>query len=272
MRERSPEFGYMIVYLAGEILGNLQSLWKKVAGGGQISPFPNINEQQILESYYYCKDNKWMPQLIPHFKEFLLDSGCFTFMSNKQTANIDLTEYTRGYIDFINQHHIEKFVEMDVDAVLGLKEAERLRAIIERGTGKQPIPVWHISRGKQYFIDLCKDYPYVAFGGMITDGKSLNELEPTFPWFINTAHEYGAKIHGLGYTRIQGLHKYHFDSVDSTAWLYGNRGGFLQTFDPTKGDFIKTQAPKGKRLNAHKAALYNFLEWNKFQRYAEKYL
>jgi len=241
--------------------------------GGQVIPIPKLENQQILESYYYLRKNPYMPSLIPYMREFMLDSGCFTFMSDKTALKKEnLEQYTHEYIEFVNQHNIKNFVEMDVDSLLGLKKAEELRKKIEAGTGRQPIPVWHISRGKQYFIDLVKDYPYVAFGGMITDGKSLKELEPSFPWFIDKAHEYNCKIHGLGYTRIQGLHQYHFDSVDSTAWLVGNRAGFAYLFDARKGDFIRVMAKQGQRLKSQDAALHNFLEWNKFQEYARKYL
>lgn len=81
-----------------------------------------------------------------------------------------------------------------------------------------------------------------------------------------------ANIHGLGYTSIAGLHKYHFDSVDSTAWLYGNRGGYLYKFNAKKGDFDKITAPAGMRLKSKDAAMNNYIEWTKFQQYAEKHL
>lgn len=257
----------MVIYLAGGILGNNRKLWEEHARGADL-PFPKTGHQ-ILESFYYARNNPWMDKLIPCFSEFLLDSGCFTFMMDKSAcAKMDLEAYTDAYIEYINRLDIKHFVEMDVDNIYGLKRAEQLRAKIERGTGKQPIPVWHVSRGKDYFLGMVKDYPYVAFGGMMSDGKSASELEKTFPWFIDKAHEAGAKIHGLGYTRIQGLHKYHFDSVDSTAWLYGNRGGFLYKFDPTIGDFKKIHAPAGKRLKSKAVAVHNFNEWVKFQKYA----
>lgn len=267
----------MIVYLAGEngktqLLRRIQSDYLlKVNGGGQVSPFPNIKEQQILESYYYCRDNKWMPQLIPHFKEFLLDSGAFTFMQNTKTK-IDWDAYLEGYADFINKNNVRNFIELDIDSLVGLQEVERLRDRLEALTGKKPIPVWHKSRGLDYFTAMAKAYPYIAVGGIVTEEIPRKKYEAAFPYFIKTAHQYGAKIHGLGYTSIEGIYKYHFDSVDSTAWLYGNRGGYLYRFNPATGKMGKIDTPQGMRLHPHKSALHNFLEWNKFQQYAEKYL
>lgn len=224
----------------------------------------------ILESYYYCRDNKHIPYIIPRLKGFLLDSGAFTFMMGKASVNWD--EYTEEYAAFINKYDIKLFFELDIDSIVGLKEVERLRAKLENMTGKKPIPVWHISRGKDYFVKMCKEYPYVALGSYMADGVSKEKIERSFPWFIKTAHEYGAKIHGLGYTSLAGLHKYHFDSVDSTAWLYGNRGGYLYKFNPRTGMMDKIDVPQGKRLKSSEAAMHNFNEWIKFQEYAEKHL
>lgn len=144
---------------------------------------------------------------------------------------------------------------------------EYYRNMLEGLTGKKPIPVWHKSRGKQYFIDMCKSYPYVALGGIASKEIPRDIYEKAFPWFIKTAHQYGAKIHGLGYTSIEGIHKYHFDSVDSTAWVYGNRGGYLYRFNPSTGNFDKYK--KSGRLRPREAAMFNFREWVKFLKYAD---
>lgn len=115
---------------------------------------------------------------------------------------------------------------------------------------------------------MCENYPYVAIGGIVTKEIPTKLYEKLFPWFINTAHKHGCKIHGLGYTNIKGLHKYHFDSVDSTAWLYGNMSGSVYKFDANNGIMNTTKAPKGKQLISKAVALNNFNEWVRFQKYA----
>ena len=249
----------MEVYLAGEN-GKSRILSEIYRGGGE----------KILESFYYARNNPTIQKLIPYLGRFLLDSGAFSFMEGK--AAVDWDGYIEEYAGFINRHKIDLFFELDIDSVVGLKEVERLRARLESLTGKQPIPVWHKGRGKEYFIRMAKEYGYIALGGIVSQEIPRKNYEAAFPWFIREAHNNGAKIHGLGYTSIEGLHKYHFDSVDSTAWLYGNRGGYLYKFQPKTGDFGKIQAPNGHRLKSTEAALWNFNEWIKFQKYAEKYL
>ena len=219
----------------------------------------------ILESYYYCKKNRWIPNLIKQINKecFMLDSGAFTFMSDAKIT-VNWEKYVDEYAEFINKYNITQFIEMDIDVVVGIDKVEQLRKRLEKLTGKQCIPVWHKSRGKQYFIDMCKKYKYVAIGGIVTKEITKKDFK-YFPWFIETAHKHKAKIHALGFTSLKDLEKYNFDSVDSTAWLYGNRGGFLYQFDGVS--MIKINKPEGTRLKSSKCAMYNFNEWVKFQKY-----
>lgn len=159
-------------------------------------------------------------------ESYLLDSGAFTFMNGK--SKIDFDSYVDRYIEFINQYKVKNFFEMDIDAIVGLKKVEEYRKRIERKTGRQCIPVFHRERGKQYFLDMCKEYSYVAVGGIAIKDISKSEHK-YFPWFINTAHEHGCKIHGLGYTDFAHINEFRFDTVDSTTWLNGGKFGNMIT-------------------------------------------
>lgn len=226
----------------------------------------NIPKVNILQSFYYV-DEKTVANILPHCSDFLLDSGAFTFLQNVKN-NIKWEDYIKRYADFINKNDIKKFFELDIDSVVGYKKVLEYRKMLEDLTGKKSIPVWHKSRGKQDFIDTCKNYPYVALGGIVIK-EITKEQYKYFPWFIDTAHKYGAKIHGLGFTSLEGIKQYHFDSVDSTAWTTGNRFGYVYKFDGKT--MTKTDTPKGMRLaDSRKTAIINFTEWVKFSKYVEK--
>ena len=227
-----------------------------------------LSEMSILESFYYLRKNEEFMALAKHFGSFLLDSGAFTFMTGAHKGAINWDEYVEDYARFINKHDIKLFFELDIDSVVGLPEVERLREKLEALTGKKPIPVWHKNRGKEYFINMCENYPYVALGGIVTKEIPRQKYEKGFPWFIKTAHLHRCKIHGLGYTTILNLPKYHFDSVDSTAWLYGNRGGYLYKFNPSKGTMDQLKADNA-RLKSRECAVNNFREGVKLCKYAE---
>ena len=225
----------------------------------------------ILESFFYADSDT--ERLIPHYGDFLLDSGAFTFMQGKG-GKVNWDEYVERYADFIKRNHVKKYFELDIDSVVGYDKVLAIRAKLEKLTGVQSIPVWHKSRGKEEYVRHCQEYPYVALGGLV-DGAKKGEyarvLWKYFPWFIKTAHDNGAKIHALGFTSLDGIRQYHFDSVDSTAWTTGNRFGFLYFFDGQT--MQKKDAPKGHRISdSRAAALHNYTEWIKFQKYAETHL
>ena len=247
----------MKVHLAGE---------HEVKNGAECASWKGMN---ILESFYYAKQNKHVGRLIKTANHILLDSGAFTFLANKDTEKTDWDMYVEEFAEYINRYDIQHFFELDIDAIVGLSEVERLREKLETLTNKQPIPVWHKNRGREYYIKMCQQYPYVALGGIAIKEIPIATFEPMFPWFINTAHKYGAIIHGLGYTRQKGMHQYHFDSVDSTAWLYGNRSGTLYMFNKDTGYVDNIEKKEGYRLKPRQAAAHNFKEWVKFCKYAE---
>lgn len=243
--------------------GGFQIFTELLEGGGSLEC---ALHPYVLESFYYADEDT--EKLIPYFNEFMLDSGCFTFMQDAGTT-VDWLEYTYQYADFINRNKVEHFVEMDLDYITGYEHVLQLRNILEAQTGKQCIPVWHPSRGLENFKEMCDEYKYVALGGIV--GKKWRGMEQYMPWFIKEAHKRGTKIHGLGFTQFSRLKDFHFDSVDSTSWTSGNRFGHLWKFNGEV--MVKQEIPKGTRLvKPREAALQNFIEWTKFQRWADTHL
>lgn len=228
--------------------------------------FQGVN---ILQSFFYCNDYT-QKVVIPNCRDFMLDSGAFTFMSSNKST-VDWDEYISKYAKFIKANEkIDKFFELDIDSVVGYEKVKEYRKRLEDLTGKKCIPVWHKSRGKEEFLKMCEEYPYVAIGGIVTK-EITREQYPFFTWFINEAHKRKAKIHGLGFTNLEGLKKYHFDSVDSTSWTTGNRFGAIYQFNGET--MIKHSKKEGQRLaQSRTAAIHNFTEWVKFQKYADKNL
>jgi hypothetical protein len=218
----------------------------------------------ILESFYYADADT--ERLLPYFGDFLLDSGAFTFLSNNKT-HINWDEYLERYAQFIKKNDIKKFFELDIDSIVGYEKVKEFRKRLEELTGKQCIPVWHKSRGIEEYKKHCQEYSYIAIGGYVTKELKPKDYE-AFPSMISYAHKNNCKVHGLGFTSLKLLPKIHFDSVDSTAWTTGNRFGYIYQFDGKT--MIKHDVPKGKRLaDSRKVALINFIEWIKFQKYAE---
>lgn len=240
---------------------------RPMAEWGGYDPIIREHKPFILESFYYADADT--ERLLPYYGDFLLDSGAFTFMQGKG-GKPDFDEYAERYADFINRNRVEKYFELDIDSVVGYDKVKRLRSKLERLTGRQSIPVWHLSRGMDEYKRMCDEYGYVAIGGIVS-GEITKDKYKYFPALIQEAHKRGAKVHGLGFTNLSFLPSIHFDSVDSTAWTTGNRFGFLYFFDGKT--MQKKDAPKNHRIgDSRSAALNNYTEWIKFQKWALTHL
>lgn len=221
----------------------------------------------LLESFYYIQD--WQIPLIKNSELFLLDSGAYTFMNNFQ-GKVNWDEYVKKYGEFINRNNVEYFFELDIDSLVGLKEVERLREKLEKITNKKSIPVWHKSRGLEKYKEICREYNYIAIGGIVAKEIKPSEHKFFLP-LLKIAKDYNCKVHGLGFTSTKDLKYYSFYSVDSTSWTSASRFGQISIFD---GEKIKNiPRPKNTKIVDYKKALeINLKEWIKFQNYANNYL
>lgn len=254
--------GQVDLYLSGT------GAWKYASDGSNLLTPSGAKQFCLLESFYYVNADNILIPLIPHFKSFMLDSGAFSFMSGTGgKPNFD--DWLERYIAFIKKHNIDLFFELDVDSVVGYKKVKEYRKKLEKETGKQCIPVWHKSRGKNEFLKMCDEYPYVAIGGIVSKEITSKEYK-YFPWFIDEAHKRNAKIHGLGFTNLEGLKKYHFDSVDSSSWTTGNRFGAIYKF--TGKTIAKIDKPPNSKVKTRETAVNNFIEWVKFAQWADTHL
>lgn len=225
----------------------------------------------LLESFAYIDKHKEDLELIKKH-DLLIDSGAFTFIySNKNKLKIDWDEYIEKYIQFIVEHDIKNFFELDIESIVGMDKMHELRYKLEKLTNKQSIPVFHKERGKDYWLRMVQEYDYVAIGGITSNASTLFKI---LPWFLKTAKEHNCKVHGLGFTRMKFLHEMPFYSVDSTTWLNAGKYGEIHHFN---GRVIKKLHPSkmGKRTKEgviFKMKMHNMREWIKFQKYAYKNL
>lgn len=217
----------------------------------------------ILESFLQTTEKS--VKYLPYYGDYMLDSGAFTMLMGN-AKKVDLKTYVDSYIAYIQKYNVQKFFELDIDPIVGYEEVLKIRKYIAAKVGRSPIPVWHKSRGMKDFIEMCKRYKYVAIGGYVSGEFTKGEVEK-FPLLIKEAHSHGAKIHGLGFTQLKYLPRFHFDSVDSTAWVSGNRFGAVYKFDGKT--MVKYNKPTGMRVKNKEVAINNFVEWVKFQEYAK---
>jgi len=223
-----------------------------------------------LASFTYIQKDKVEITAIPKFKDFILDSGIFTYLNGKDPTKVDWDEYLHRYAAFVRENQIKNYVELDIDKAIGLAAVEKLRSRLNKMVGWDCIPVWHFGRGYDKWLEVCKDYSYVCFGAFLTDGLDKNKY-PYITQFLNDAKKNNCKVHGLGFTVFDWLKKLPFYSVDSSSWTAGNRYGHACAF--RRDRVLNVGKPIGHKVADHrKLASHNFYEWIKFSQYTENTL
>lgn len=226
--------------------------------------FPQ-KDMNILTSFEY-KDSL-LGRDIRCFGHFIADSGAFTAMASGKKID---DSYIGSYIDWIKDAHIDNFIEMDLDEIVGYGKVKEIRTRIERETGKQPMPVWHLGRGREGWLDMVKEYPYVALSlsGFTASSKWLkaNKWLPLY-WFLDEAAKAGSKVHALGCTSWKILKQFHFYSSDSSSWSLGERYGQCYLFE--NGEMKQVKLPHKFKKNKATLGLHNKKQWFKAMQYAK---
>lgn len=243
----------MKIYLAGiESLTEQEAQYVKRTKVNGLASFYNMNTKT--------------EELIPYLDNFLLDSGAFTLFSAGKI--VDWDAYITRYANFIKRNNIQRFFELDIDVLVGYEKVLYLRNKLEDLVGRPAIPVWHKFRGRENFLEMCDNYQYVAIGGIVS-GEIKRSEYPVFSYLISEAHKRQARIHGLGFTNLTKLPIYHFDSVDSTGWLAGNRFGHITNFNGYT--LVNEKVPTGRRLaeSGRRVKFHNLQQWIKYAQYAD---
>jgi hypothetical protein len=245
----------MIVYLAG-----VKNIYKQIE---------NPKGLYILTSFIDFQNSKSLPDFL-YGERHITDSGAFsTFKDINEAKNKDWDGYMKKYISFLKEIKAKLYFELDIDAVVGLNKVEYYRKQLEDATGVAPIPVWHSNRKWDYFEMMCENYPYVSIGTTTAtnEGSLIRKNPAVLKKFIQTAHNKGAKIHGLGFTDTKWLKVLDFDSVDSTSHVC-HKYGQLHYFNGSHIEVVKRKNKDDKMIG--KTSDYHILninEWIKYQKY-----
>lgn len=198
---------------------------------------------------------------------FLLDSGAFSYMNGATVTLEEMEKYVERYIQFIIKYDIKYYFEIDVDNIFGIEMVEHWRRRMEKRTGRQCIPVWHKGRGVEYWKRMCREYPYIAIGGLVFHVKQQEYA--ALKGLLRYANQKGVKVHGLGFTKTKTLHEYGWYSVDSSSWnVAAARGQMMYYFK--NGVMTQRKVNKdGQRVIIEKLIAHNMVEWAKYQKFME---
>lgn len=207
---------------------------------------------------------------IATFDDFMMDSGAFTFMATQQDATEkELEGFFEKYIHYLKENKVKHFAEMDIDPLIGYDKVKQWRKRLEREIGRQCIPIWHHSRGKEDFERMCQEYDYAGIGGIVTR-EPVAKKKKLFPELNKRAKQLGCRLHGMGYTPAIGLKESRFYSVDSASFASAERFGFIYEFD--RGRLVSRKRQPNERFKDRKALRgHSILQWIEYQKEADRW-
>ena len=129
-------------------------------------------------------------------ENFILDSGAFSYMNSVQISKEQLINYQEKYINYINKSKVKYFIELDVDTIFGVEFTKKLRKKLENGVNRQCIPVWHKERGIEAYKEMCRNYDYIAIGGLAKRDIKKQEY-PLIKKMVDYAYRKDVRVHGL---------------------------------------------------------------------------
>ena len=197
-----------------------------------------------------------------------IDSGAHSFFGaagissaghqqNTKTKLPDHEIYFRDYVKWIKQNYdkISYFVELDIQAIIGLKRVKEWRNLLKaEGLYSKCIPVMHSIDTWDDFVEMCEtsESKYIGFEGM-------RKKKITMPYMkmLKYCHKNGIRVHGFALTAKEVTTKYPFYSVDSTTWTVPNRFGTVIVLEDGK---MKQKAPRKENIMKYGKPLSS---WNK---------
>lgn len=231
--------------------------------GWELETTLRIKPKKVLMSYFYLSKMKphKLEELFSTLRGLgimtLIDSGVFSLkikygkgmfaisspherltqhekdvIIQTYTEKIGIFEkFKNDYIEFLKVwgDKLDFAVDMDVDQFLGLSVAEKwYRDIITVFPTSRLLRVWHAA--ERDFGDWKKWCESGLYTYLAIEGGGSHGLKPDFYHpFIDTAHQYGIKVHILGMTSIDFLNKVNCDTGDSTTYQCGARFGQIHT-------------------------------------------
>lgn len=192
----------------------------RLAVGGIVSEarhFRNLTTPPgILVSYYYLKGFS-ADQQIYNYRDWVMDSGAYSAWSNN--AVIDLDEYIEKCKELLAiDPTLKEVYALDV---IGDWQASKKNVEKMWNAGVPAIPCFHMREPESLLLHYAKDYPKIAFGGMV--GTSFKQKNVWAKAMMSKV--WPKKVHGFGLGSESTVLSIPFHSVDSTNWLAPQKFG-----------------------------------------------
>lgn len=187
----------------------------------------------ILESFHYVSDIKYVEKMRGDSAQIFLDSGAFSAHNFGVEISVEAyCDYIRTNMDLIR---VEDGVLMAsvLDAIGDDAATYRNQRQMER-LGCKPLPCFHTGEDSRYLDLYANNYEYITLGGLVGAGPDQLRIWLDRIWDKHLTDGAGrprCKVHGFGITSIPLMESYPWHSCDSSSWIQATAWGSIVTND-----------------------------------------
>jgi hypothetical protein len=207
----------------------------------------------ILESYHYVKNQRFVDTMRQQGAKVFLDSGAFSAYSLGVNISID------DYCQYIIRNR--DILRVDGEAVMasvldGIGDALKTwqNQLYMESQGAKPLPCFHYGEDPQYLDWYVERYEYITIGGLVGRAQQDQEMWLDRVWndhMIDGSGRAKLKVHAFGMTAPSLMKRYPWHSVDSSSWIQAAAFGsvFTNEHGPISvSDKSPSRQDKGRHL------------------------
>lgn len=185
----------------------------------------------ILESYHYIKNQRYVNEIRNNSDVVFLDSGAFSAWTLGVAIDVgEYCEYVKRNIDIIKCEDGDLMASV-MDGIGDPLQTYRNQLEME-ARGVRPLPCFHFGEDERYLEWYLKNYTYITIGGMV--GKSTATLTTWLDriwdkYLCDSAGYAKIKVHAFGITSFKIMEEYPWYSCDSSSWIQSTAFGTVVT-------------------------------------------
>lgn len=185
----------------------------------------------ILESYHYVNQQKFVDQMRAQSAQVFLDSGAFS--AHSLGVQIDIN----AYCDYIIRNR--DIIRVDGDAVMasvldGIGDPLKTwqNQMYMEAYGAKPLPCFHFGEDPRYLEWYVQRYEYITIGGLVRKTSKDQQVWLDEMWnnhMLDGSGRPKLKVHAFGMTAPWLMERYPWHSVDSSSWIQAAAFGNIFT-------------------------------------------
>ena len=213
-----------------------------------------MNLIDLLFSYAWhaSTDHRAARLRLPPGSLVWVDSGAFTAYTTGK--HLDVNEYADHLLN--NDGGWDYAFTLDV---IGDPVATRANTEALAARGLDTIPVFHFGDGMPNWVSLCRDYGYLAIGGLVPVlRRGAAFVIPYVRTLTAVAEEHGCAVHALGCGGVNLIVQARVFSADSSTVSSSPLSSSLAFYDGRRMRMVGTADTAELRRLAPKLARYGF--------------